>query len=445
MSSEAFDLVIGLGITGQSCVRYLAAQGMPVRALDTRAQPPGLADWQKRFPDVPVHAGGFREDWLDAARRLIVSPGIAVATPEIARQVASGKEVIGDIELFARAANVPVAAITGSNAKSTVTTLLGEMAIAAGRQALSGGNLGTPALELLDAGAQLYVLELSSFQLETTYSLDAQVATILNISEDHMDRYRSLADYLAAKQRIYDGCEVAVWNRDDENTRPQRQVPREITFGTHAQADYRLDTGRQQLLCRGEDLLPAASLTVRGHHNVLNVLAALAMAEALGLPREQALAAAARFPGLPHRCQLVAEHAGVQWFNDSKGTNVGATLAALAGIGPAIDGQVVLIAGGQGKGQDFSPLAGPARQYVRAAVLFGEDAQLIADSLEPVPCERVNDLATAVQRAAVIAHDGDAVLLSPACASFDMFSGYVARGDAFMREVRSLTGTGGVA
>src|SRR5690606_16612801 len=198
MSKEAFDLVIGLGITGQSCVRYLAAQGMPVRALDTRAQPPGLDDLRERFRDVPIHTGGYREDWLEQARRLIVSPGIAISTPEIARQVAAGKEVIGDIELFARAASVPVAAISGSNAKSTVTTLLGDIAHAGGRHALIGGNLGTPALELLDADAQLYVLELSSFQLETTYSLDAQVATILNVSQDHMDRYHSLADYIAA-------------------------------------------------------------------------------------------------------------------------------------------------------------------------------------------------------------------------------------------------------
>lgn len=443
MSNDAFDLVIGLGITGQSCVRYLAERGMPVRALDTRAQPPGLEAWRARFADVPLHLGGWRDDWLRDARRLIVSPGIAVSTPEIARQVASGKEVIGDIELFARTASVPVAAITGSNAKSTVTTLLGEMALAAGRASLIGGNLGTPALDLLEADAQLYVLELSSFQLETTYSLDAQAAVILNVSEDHMDRYRSLADYIAAKQRIYDGCEVAVWNRDDDVTRPQRQVPREITFGQHAQADYRLDSARQVLQCRGEDLLPTSQLAMRGHHNVLNVLAALAMAEALGLPREQALAAAARFPGLPHRCQLVAERHGVQWFNDSKGTNVGATLAALAGTGPAIDGKIILIAGGQGKGQDFAPLAAPAQQHVRAALLLGQDAERLASALTRVPCERVSDMQMAVQRAAALAQPGDAVLLSPACASFDMFSGYVARGDEFMRQVKALDAPGG--
>ncbi|MCH8544368.1 MAG: UDP-N-acetylmuramoyl-L-alanine--D-glutamate ligase [Alcanivorax sp.] len=439
MSNEAFDLVIGLGITGKACVRYLAAQGMAVRVLDTRAQPPGLDAWRAEFPDLPLHTGGWREDWMGAARRLIVSPGIAISTPEIARLIADGKEVVGDIELFARAASVPVAAITGSNAKSTVTMLLGDMAHAASRQALVGGNLGTPALELLETDTHLYVLELSSFQLETTYSLGAQAAVILNVSEDHMDRYHSLSDYIAAKQRIYDGCEVAVWNRDDEATRPQGPVPREITFGSDAQSDYRLDAARQMLMCRGVDLLPASALAMRGNHNALNVLAALAMAEALDIPREPALAAAARFAGLPHRCQLVAEQGGVQWFNDSKGTNVGATLAALAGIGPAIEGQVILVAGGQGKGQDFTPLAAPAATHVRAALLLGEDADKLALALDGVPCEQVADMTAAVARAAALAMPGDAVLLSPACASFDMYSGYVARGEDFIRQVREVT------
>ena len=437
--SDTFDLVIGLGISGQSCLRYLLAQQEPVRALDTRSQPPGIGELKQAFADVPMHLGGWNEAWLEQARRLIVSPGIALATAEIARQIAAGKEVIGDIELFARAASQPVAAITGSNAKSTVTTLLAEVAVACGRDALAGGNLGTPALDLLGQNAQLYVLELSSFQLETTWSLGAQVASILNISEDHLDRYPGLAEYIAAKQRIYDGCEVAVWNRDDESTRPQRPVARQICFGTHAEADYRLDVGRGMLMAHGQDLLPTASLGMRGNHNALNVLAVLAMADALSLDQSAALETVKKFTGLPHRCNLVMEHRDVQWFNDSKGTNVGATLAALDGIGPAISGKIILIAGGQGKGQDFSVLAAAAAQYVRAAVLIGADADKVAQGLgDAVGCHFAVDMDDAVRRASILAEAGDAVVLSPACASFDMFKGYADRGDSFTRAVREV-------
>lgn len=436
--SAAFDLVIGLGVTGQSCLRYLLSQKEPVRVLDTRAEPPGIAAIRAESSGVQIHTGSFREDWLNEARRLIVSPGVAVSTLDIARQAAAGKEVIGDIELFARAASEPIAAITGSNAKSTVTALLGDVARAAGRRALAGGNLGTPALDLLGQGAEMYMLELSSFQLETTFSLGAQVACILNLSQDHMDRYSSFGDYVAAKQRIYDGCEIAVWNLDDEVTRPQSPVPAQMTFGVHPQSDYRLDVQRGMLMRRGEDLLPVSALKVRGNHNALNVLAVLAMAEALGLEQQACLHAVQQFAGLPHRCVLVAEQADVQWFNDSKGTNVGATLAALAGIGPAIAGKVVLIAGGQGKQQDFSPLNSVGKDYVRTAVLIGEDAKQLASALTGVPCLFASDMAEAVRQAAELAQAGDAVLLSPACASFDMFRGYADRGDTFIRCVTEV-------
>lgn len=436
--SAAFDLVIGLGVTGQSCLRYLLSQKEPVRVLDTRAEPPGIAAIRAESSGVLMHTGSFREDWLNEARRLIVSPGVAVSTLDIARQAAAGKEVIGDIELFARAASEPIAAITGSNAKSTVTALLGEVARAAGRRALAGGNLGTPALDLLGQGAEMYMLELSSFQLETTFSLGAQVACILNLSQDHMDRYSSFGDYVAAKQRIYDGCEIAVWNQDDEVTRPQSPVPAQMTFGVHPQSDYRLDVERGMLMRRGEDLLPVSALKVRGNHNALNVLAVLAMAEALGLDQQACLGAVQEFVGLPHRCVLVAEQGGVQWFNDSKGTNVGATLAALAGIGPAITGKVVLIAGGQGKQQDFSPLSPVAKEYVRAAILIGEDAKQVAAALTDVACHFASDMAAAVRKAAELAQAGDAVLLSPACASLDMFRGYADRGDTFIRCVTEV-------
>lgn len=437
--SETFDLVIGLGISGQSSLRYLHAQNEPVRVLDTRAQPAGIVELKKIFSGVPMHLGGWNDNWMSQARRIIVSPGVALATREIAQQIAAGKEVIGDIELFARAAAQPVAAITGSNAKSTVTTLLADVAQACGKRAFAGGNLGTPALDLLGQSAQLYVLELSSFQLETTWSLGAQVACILNISEDHLDRYSSLMDYIAAKQRIYDGCEVAVWNRDDERTRPQRPVTGELTFGLHAQADYRLDATRGMLMAHGSDLISVDELVMRGNHNALNVLAVLAISEALSLDQDVALETVKKFPGLPHRCNLVAESREVRWFNDSKGTNVGATIAAIQGIGPAISGKVVLIAGGQAKGQTFEPLAEAASGYVRAAILIGEDAQKVAAGLTSVECYFAVDMDDAVRRASLIAEPGDAVLLSPACASFDMFKGYADRGDAFVRAVREVS------
>ena len=440
MAKDAFDLVIGLGVTGRSVIRYLVDQGMPVRALDTREAPAGLDDLRAEFPKLKIHTGGFKNGWMKRARRLIVSPGVAVSTPAIAEQAAEGKEVVGDIELFARAASRPLVAITGSNAKSTVVTLLGEVARACEARPGVGGNLGVPALDLLREEAELFVLELSSFQLETTYSLNAQVASILNVSQDHLDRYAKFSDYLAAKQRIYDGCQVAVWNRDDLATRPQNPAPREVTFGSHPEAHYRLDTERQALTHQGQVLVRLDELALTGHHNAMNVLAVLAMSDALGFPRDLTLATVKPFEGLPHRCQLVAEAGEVRWINDSKATNVGATLAALTGIGEAIPGKVILIAGGQGKGQDFSPMGEPARQYLRAALLLGQDADKVGEGLSGVPCERVTDMAAAVDRARQLAQPGDAVLLSPACASFDMYSGYTARGDEFVALAREVSG-----
>ncbi|HLR16689.1 MAG TPA: UDP-N-acetylmuramoyl-L-alanine--D-glutamate ligase [Alcanivoracaceae bacterium] len=438
MSNNMYDLVIGLGITGQSCVRYLRSQNMPVRVLDTRTNPAGLQEFKEASPEVPVHLGGWNKEWLAEARRLIVSPGVAIAQQPIAEQIALGKEVIGDVELFARAVTGSVAAITGSNAKSTVTALLGAMSVEAHRSTEVGGNFGVPALDMLEVGADIYVLELSSFQLETTYSLGAQVAAFLNVSQDHLDRYRSLADYIAAKQRIFDGCQVAVWNRDDLVTRPQGRVAREITFGVHQAADYRLDVRSGYLYRQQQRLIHVSDLSVQGHHNVLNVLSALAMAEALELPLYNSLKAAVEFKGLAHRCQLVHEANGVSWFNDSKGTNVGATLAALEGIGGATEGKLVLIAGGQGKEQDFTPLTEPVAEQVRHTLLLGVDKEKIAAVLPAGTYEFVETMHEAVTRAQALAQPGDAVLLSPACASLDMYNSYQARGEAFVAAVEEV-------
>jgi UDP-N-acetylmuramoylalanine--D-glutamate ligase len=346
---------------------------------------------------------------------------------------------VGDIELFAREVQAPVAAVTGTNGKSTVTTLVATLANAGGRTALAGGNLGLPALDLLERPVpQLYVLELSSFQLETTHSLRTVTSTVLNVTPDHMDRYTDVADYAAAKARIFDGCDVAVVNADDTQVRTMpRPGQRVLSFSLVARdADYTLDTsGAPTITRRGAPLLPLDALHLQGRHNAANAMAALAMGEALGLPLAPSLEALKAFAGLPHRSQWVADLAGVRYVNDSKGTNVGATLAAVSGM----QGPLILIAGGDGKGQDFSALRGAFRGKVRRVVLIGRDAPALEATLAGVvPTQRARDMREAVQAAHAVARPGDTVLLSPACASLDMFRDYTHRGDEFAAAVRSL-------
>lgn len=428
--------VLGLGVTGWSVVRHLLARGESFAVFDTRPVPPYLAELQSRAPHIPVHTGELQPDLLRRFRRLVVSPGIAIHQPAIQAAVECGAQVLGDIELFAGMANAPVIAITGSNGKSTVTSLVAHMAARAGLKVKAGANLGEPALDLLEAGVELYVLELSSFQLETTYALKPRAAVVLNISEDHMDRYQSLDDYAAAKARIYQDCGTCVVNRDD--ARVMAMASDVTSFGLDAPrgpADYGLvQYEGQSWLARGDQLLLAESqMRLRFKHNVANALAALALGTAAGLPMPAMLESLRTFAGLPHRTQWVAERDGVAWFNDSKGTNVGSTLAALAGA----SGPVVLIAGGQGKGQDFSPLAPVLAKSGRAVVLIGEDAGIIERAIAAhVPVHRVEDMRAAVTRARQLAQPGDTVLLSPACASFDMFKGYAHRGDVFTALVR---------
>ena len=445
---DGMTLVVGLGKSGLATARALRALGATFAVTDSRADPPGLAALRAECPAVPLYLGGFDPALLAGADRLLVSPGIALATPAIAAAVAGGVPAWGDIELLARLTQVPMAAITGSNGKSTVTTLLGLMAERAGVRAAVGGNLGTPALELWQhsEGAanppELYVLELSSFQLETTHSLNARVATVLNISPDHMDRYASLDDYRAAKQRVFHGDGVMVINADDPAVlamvEPGRAVLR-FTLDAPGAGDFGLHrAGGETWLGRGEERWIAADeLRIRGDHNLANALAALAMGTALGFERAAMRAALREFTGLAHRTTLVVEHNGVRWFDDSKGTNVGATVAAVRGL----PGQVVLIAGGDGKAQDFTPLRAALTGKARAVVLIGRDAPLIAAALgDSVPLQRAADLEQAVALAAQLAAPGDSVLLSPACASFDMFSGYEQRGALFAAAVRRLAG-----
>jgi UDP-N-acetylmuramoylalanine--D-glutamate ligase len=444
IASDQFRIVVGLGKSGMSLVRHLARRGLPFAVVDTRASPPELATLKVEYPDVQVRCGELDVDFLCTASELLVSPGLAVSTPALQEAAARGVKLSGDIELFAREAKAPIVAITGSNAKSTVTTLVGEMAAAAGRTVAVGGNLGTPALDLLADDVDLYVLELSSFQLETTEQLNAEVATCLNISEDHMDRYSGLPAYHQAKHRIFRGARQVVVNRDDRLSRPLvgEDVPT-WTFGL-GKPDFKgfglfEEKGEKYLAFQFEALMPVRELKMRGAHNQSNALAALALGHAVGLPFRPMLDTLRRFTGLPHRCQWVGERAGVSYYDDSKATNVGAALAAIEGLGADIDGKLVLIAGGDGKGADFSALRAPVARYCRAVVLLGRDAPRLAEALgEAAVLIRVASLEEAVQRAAECAESGDAVLLSPACASLDMFKNFEERGRLFAAAVEAL-------
>lgn len=443
--SKEKTLVVGLGKTGLSCVQYLRAQGVRVAVTDSRDAPPGLATLRELHPECAVFVGGFEPDVFAAAAQLVVSPGVPVSEPLIQAAARRGVPVVGDVELFVRAARAPICAITGSNGKSTVTTLLGLMARQAARQVAVGGNLGEPVLELLDDSVDLYVIELSSFQLETTPGLCADSAVVLNISADHMDRYPDLSAYANTKARVYEGVRVAVINRDDPLVSAMPRSPAlEIgfTLGEPGAGDFGLrEIDGATWLCRGESpLIAAAEVAISGRHNLANALAALALAEASEIPLSIACDALRAFPGLPHRSQLVRECRGVRWYDDSKGTNPGATVAALDGlISPGASGRVVLIAGGDGKGADFALLKPAVERAARAVVLIGRDAALIETALEGVVAiANAADMDEAVMQAAALAQPGDAVLLSPACASLDMFDNYEHRGRVFAEAVRRL-------
>ncbi len=446
-------LVLGLGDTGWSMTRWLAARGARVRVADSRREPPHAVALRRELPHVPLHTGALAADTLAEVDLIAMSPGVPLADPAVQAAARAGIEIVGDVELFARALNVQAAqdpradspkviAITGSNGKSTVTSMVGGMFKAAGFDTVVAGNIGLPVLDALQASAQAYVLELSSFQLETTSSLHVDAASVLNLTEDHMDRYADMAHYAAAKARIFLHCKTQVLNREDAASRAMaRAGARVFEFGLDAPTD----AGQWGLVRRGETpwladerqvLLPVDELPVAGLHNAANALAALALARAVDLPYAPLLAALRGFRGLPHRVEKVDEIDGVTFYDDSKGTNVGATVAALRGMREP----VVLIAGGEGKGQDFTPLREPLQAKARAVVLIGRDAaqigalasaagvrQLCADSME-----------RAVELAFAHAKRGDAVLLSPACASFDMFDNYGHRGRVFVAAVQAL-------
>ncbi len=428
-------VIIGLGLTGLSCVDFFLARGVTPRVMDTRVSPPGLDN----LPDaVERHLGALNDRWLLDADLIIASPGIALAHPSLLDAAEAGVEIIGDIELFCREAQAPIVAITGSNGKSTVTTLVGEMARAAGWDVGVGGNIGLPALSLLQHPAQLYVLELSSFQLETTHSLNAAAATVLNVTEDHMDRYPlGLQQYRAAKLRIYENAQVCVVNADDALTMPVRGADKRcVSFGVDV-GDYHLN--RQQgsiwLRASGEKVLNTDEMHLVGQHNYTNALAALALADAVGLPRATSLKALTTYSGLPHRFQLVHDNNSVRWINDSKATNVGSTEAALNGL--QVDGTLWLLLGGDGKSADFAPLTRWLQGDKVRTYCFGRDGAELA-ALRPEIAVQTDTMQEAMAQIAAQVRAGDMVLLSPACASLDQFRSFEQRGDVFAQLAKEL-------
>ena len=448
-------LVLGLGETGLSVLRWLATKGAVMSAADSRDNPPNIDDLRRNMPQVAIYTGKFKQAVLLDAELIVISPGVALSEPAVQAAIKHGIPVIGDVELFAqyRPKNVKVIGITGSNGKTTVTTLVGEMCKAAGLNTIVAGNIGLPVLDALSMDApDIYVLELSSFQLETTINLHLEAATVLNVCEDHMDRYDSIADYAAAKVRLLKHTKVALLNRDDATTLAMR-TENTITFGLNTAPDKEdfglvVENGMQFLASGQRKLCSASELKIAGQHNVANALAATALCMAVGVEKEAIIAALRAFKGLPHRVQWVANIDDVDYYDDSKGTNVGATCAAIAGMSKnGLSQKVVLIAGGDGKGQDFAPLAAAVQANSRAVVLIGRDAALIEAVLNAtdVPRYQAADLPEAVNIAKKIAQKGDAVLLSPACASFDMFNNYVHRAEVFVDAVKCLQQTQKVA
>ena len=448
-ASDPISVIVGLGSSGLSCARYFASIGKDFKVVDSRENPPGLAGLRNEFPDTRYELGEFSTDTLLNASELVMSPGVSLKTPEIAEARSAGVPITGDIDIFSRAVTQPIIGVTGSNGKSTVVAILAKILSKAGKRYGLGGNLDganfKPALDLLREGKQdFYVLELSSFQLETTENLGAEVAVILNLSEDHMDRYESLEDYHRAKLRIFNGCKQVVINRDDSYSYPEAELSVPVwDFGFSRPGVNGLglleEDGDQYLAFQFDKIISISELKVFGQHNIANVLAAVGLALAIGIDLKSIRSAVKEFEGLPHRCQWVANLNGVEFYNDSKGTNVGATVAAVAGLGQRISGHILLIAGGIGKGADFRSMVPVINRWGKEVILIGQDAvEMAAHFDKDVQTYFASDMQDAVSVALDHASPGDAVLLSPACASFDMFDNFQHRGQVFIECVERL-------
>ena len=447
--SNRISVIVGLGSTGLSCAKYFASKGKPYKVVDNRDDPPGLSALIEQFPATEYEVGGFVLDTFKNARELVVSPGINLNTSEIVAARRAGVPVTGDIDIFSKLVTTPIIGITGSNGKSTVVSILAEILKKAGKKYGLGGNLDganfKPALDLLGEGKKdFYVLELSSFQLETTEKLSAEVAAILNLSPDHMDRYETLEEYHRAKLRVFNGCKQILINRDDDYSYPQKKLGLPVwDYGFSRPGVNGLglleEDGDQYLAFQFEKLVSVNELKVFGQHNIKNVLAAAGLAMALGIDMKYIRAAIKEYEGLPHRCQWVANIRGVEFYNDSKGTNVGATMAAVEGLGQIISGHILLIAGGISKGADFRPLVPMINRWGKEVILIGQDAvEMAANFDNDIQTYFANDMQDAVSVALEHATPGDAVLLSPACASFDMFQNFQERGQTFIQSVGRL-------
>ncbi|MEM8499532.1 MAG: UDP-N-acetylmuramoyl-L-alanine--D-glutamate ligase [Pseudomonadota bacterium] len=431
--------VIGVGATGLSCARYFQNRGDSFALCDTRSSPPGAADVLREFSGVDIYFGELPFEVLRKSKHLLVSPGVSLETPAIKQVLDQGVILSSDLDLFRADITCPIACVTGSNGKSTVATLLAEMAQAAGIKVCLCGNIGLPVLDAIDESVELYVLEVSSFQLERSAALNASVATILNISADHMDRYSDLQSYAASKHRVFHNADKCVVNRDDVASNIESgevyssfglSAPAAGLFGVAQVAD------KSCLMYGDSPLLPISDMRLKGTHNVSNALAALALAQAVGISLSVACDVLRTFAGLPHRCEHIANIEGRTFINDSKGTNIGATIAALEGLGAADERRMVLIAGGVGKGADFGEMAEAVSAHAHSVLLYGEDAEKIAVALEAhTAIYRCTDLTDAVRQAYRLSQAGDTVLFSPACASFDMFDNFEQRGNRFRESV----------
>lgn len=441
---HTYDLVgvVGLGQSGMSCVRFLLQQGLKPLVFDTRNAPPQAEQLNELAPELELHCGPLDVSSLLACDVLVVSPGLDLRMPALQMARDAGVLLVGDTDIFAQYVQAPVLGITGSNGKSTVTQLTGELLAAAGKKVAIGGNIGIPMLDVLADDVDVYVLELSSFQLDTMHDLQLHAGALLNISDDHLDRYLNREAYATSKQRIYRNAEQGIWNREQRSTAPERMpFVQQLSFGSDEAEQERPGLfglghaeGVPSIQFKGQTLLHANELQLAGLHNLLNAQAALALLHSLEVEfSTEVLNCLRQFRGLPHRCELVAEHEGVRWVNDSKATNIGAAEAAIQGLRPLVKGKLILIAGGDGKGADFNTFK-PALQLVDELIVLGRDGARIGQ--QHSISTSVKDMAEAVKVAASKTIPGSTVLLAPACASLDMFSNYQERGEVFKAAVQ---------